>query len=254
MAKILVVDDEVEVRELVHDALSMKGHEVIPVPDAGQAVDRIFREPFDLILLDIKLTEESGLSVLGKIRGITTNLPVVIYSGAITADLEKEARRAGANEILRKDININQLVEQIEKIVKAKSRLFAGAPKRKQKSILVVDDDSEIRHVLRDFFNTRGYKVLEAESGEKAVELARSEKIQAVLLDIKMPQMDGIATLKKLLKINPRVGVVMLTASQDDENIKKALELGAYSYVIKPCDFTYLELVVMSKLAIAESD
>ena len=66
--------------------------------------------------------------------------------------------------------------------------------------------------------------------------------------------MDGLATLERLLEINPKLGIVMVTAVQDDEKIKKALELGAYGYVVKPFDFLYLELVVMSKLAIAESN
>lgn len=254
MAKILVVDDEVRVRELVRDALSMKGYEVTTVPGAEQAVARIFQEPFDLILLDIKLTGESGLSVLKKIRELESKVPVVIYSGVITAELEKEARIAGANEVLSKDVGITQLVEQIGKIVKAKDRIFRDTSMRKEKPVLIVDDEPEVRHVLRDFFKKKGYNTLEAESGEKALELARSESVSAVLLDIRMPGMDGLATLEKLLEINPKLGVVMATASQDDEKVKKALELGAYGYVLKPFDFLYLELVVMSKLAIAESD
>jgi DNA-binding NarL/FixJ family response regulator len=69
-----------------------------------------------------------------------------------------------------------------------------------------------------------------------------------------MPGMDGLTALTKLLEINPKLGVVMTTGIQDEEKVKKAIELGAYGYVLKPFDFLYLELVVMSKLVIAESD
>jgi response regulator of citrate/malate metabolism len=65
--------------------------------------------------------------------------------------------------------------------------------------------------------------------------------------------MDGLATLPKLLEINPKLGIVMVTAEEEDEEVKQALSLGAYSYVLKPFDFVYLELVVVSRLAIAQN-
>ena len=253
MARILVVDDESQVRELMRDALGAKGYEVATVPTAEQALAAVSQEPFDLILLDIKLTGESGISVIKKIRELRSKVPVVIYSGVITAEIEREARIAGANEVLSKDIGIAQLVERIGKIAKAGNRIFPDSSRRKDKSILIVDDETEVRHILRDFFRKRGYSTLEAESGEEALGLARSGDISAVLLDIKMPGMGGLAALGKLLEINPKLGVIMVTASQDDEKVKKAIEMGAYSYVLKPFDLLYLELVVMSKLAIAES-
>ncbi|MBU1853128.1 MAG: response regulator [Candidatus Omnitrophica bacterium] len=255
MSKILVVDDEMSMRELVRTTLSMKGYEVTTVPSASQALTIIFQEVFDLILLDINLGNESGISILKKIRETQKNLPIVIYSGTLTAELEKEAMAAGANEVLRKDIGIPQIAEQIGKIIKAKDSIFKdpSASGKQEKSILIVDDESSIRRVLSEFFKTKDYKIFEAENGEKALEVARSEKFPVVLLDIDMPVMNGIATLPKLLEINPKLGVVMVTGNQEDENVKKAMELGACGYILKPFDFLYLELVVMSKLAIAEA-
>lgn len=255
MAKILIVDDEARIRELLRKALAQAGYDVVSVPSAEQSLELIFKEPFDLLLLDVRLSSgESGLSILKKVREHRKNVPIVIYSGALTPELDKEAREAGANEVLSKDVDVLQLVAQIGKIIKAKVRIFQGPIERREKSLLVVDDEEAIRRILREFFVRKGYKVFEAENGEKALQLARSEKISVVLLDMKMPGMDGIETLKRLLEINPKLGVVMTTAVEDEDKVKKALESGAYSYVLKPCDFMYLELVVMSKLTIAEND
>lgn len=255
MAKILIVDDEARIRELLCKSFNMAGYEVVTVPTAEQSLELIFKEIFDLILLDIRLSSgESGISILKKIREFQKEIPVVVYSGALTPELEIEARTAGANEVLSKDIDILQLVAQIGKIIKAKDRLFQEPSKEKQKSVLIVDDEEGIRRVLREFFNRKGYKVFEAGDGEKALRLIHTEKVSVVLLDMKMPGMDGLETLKRLLEIDPKLGVVMSTAVQDDEKVKKAIGLGAYSYVLKPFDFLYLELVVASKLAIAESD
>lgn len=255
MARILIVDDEARIRELLCKSLNMAGYEVVTVPTADQSLELIFKEIFDLILLDIRLSSgESGISILKKIREFQKEIPVVVYSGVLTPELEIEARTAGANDVLSKDIDILQLVAQIGKIIKAKNRLFQKPSDKKEKTVLIVDDEEGIRRVVREFFKRKGYKTLEAGNGEEALQIVHSEKISVVLLDIQMPVMDGLTTLTKLLEINPKLGVVMATGIQDDEKVKKAIELGAYGYVLKPFDFLYLELVVMSKLTIAESD
>ena len=228
MAKILIVDDEARIRELLCKSLNMAGYEVVTVPTAEQSLELIFKEIFDLILLDIRLSSgESGISILKKIREFQKEIPVVVYSGALTPELEIEARTAGANEVLSKDIDILQLVAQIGKIIQAKDRLFQKPAQEKEKTVLIVDDEEGIRRVSSEFFVRKGYKVFEAENGEKALQLARSEKISAVLLDIRMPGMDGIETLKRLLEINPKLGVVMTTAVEDEDKVKKAIEFGA---------------------------
>ncbi|MBU1125596.1 MAG: response regulator [Candidatus Omnitrophica bacterium] len=253
MGKILVVDDEVNLRELLRGTLKMKGFEVITVPTAEQAFEHIYAQQFDLILLDINLAQDSGISVLKKIREHQSKVPVVIYSGLMTDEKEREARAAGANEVLSKSLGIPQIADRIVKIVNAKERLFQEPSSRKEKLILLVDDEAAIRMVLRKFLESKGYKVQEAENGEKAVEIAQAQKFSAVLLDMNMPGIDGLETLQRLLKIDPQLGVLMVTADQDDEKVKKALELGAYGYALKPFDFLYLELILVSKLLIAQS-
>jgi len=254
MAKILIVDDEVRIRELLRTALAREGHDVVSVPTAEQSMELIFKEPFDLLLLDVRLQGESGFSILRKVREFRKDIPVVLYSGSVTPELEQEAREAGANEVLSKETDCLQLAAQITKIAKAGKRILQDLTAQGERSLLIVDDEDGVRRVLREFFTRKGFTVFEAEGGEQALDIIRTKDISAVLLDMRMPHMDGLQTLKKLLEIKPKLGVVMATAEQDDEKIKKALELGAYSYVLKPFDFTYLELVVMSKLAIAGSD
>jgi DNA-binding NtrC family response regulator len=249
MAKILIVDDEAHIRELLRKVLTGAGYEVISVPSAEQSLDIIFKEPFDLILMDVRLhSGESGLSIVKKVREHQKNIPIAIFTGALTPELVKEAKEAGANEVFGKDMDLMQLVAQIKIMVGSRDGIFKGPARQMEKTILIVDDEEGVRRVLREFFKRRGFNVFEAENGEKAIQVARSNKISVVLLDINMPGMDGIETLKKLMEIDPRPGVVMITAMEDEDRVKKALELGAYSYVLKPCNFTYLELVVMSKL------
>ena len=253
MARVLVVDDEADVREVIRDALMRSRYEVVTVPDVNQAVSICADEPIDLIVLDLSFPEGSGVSFLKEIRRVKNTVPIVIYSGMVTSETEKNLRLAGATEVLSKQFGVKTLVGQIEKIVKSGKRLFQDASERPPGTLLIVDDEASVRHLLREFFQTKHYRTLEAENGKQAIELVRSENPSVVLLDVVMPVMDGLTALHKLLEINPKLGVVMVTGQRDDQTVKKAMEAGAYSYVLKPFDLLYLELVVLSKLMIAEA-
>lgn len=252
MAKILVVDDELSIREFLHELLHQKGHEVVSAIHTEMALEIIGRETFDLIILDIRMPGESGVTLLKRVRSSQNSVPILIYSGLITVEEEKEARKAGANEILQKGIAINALGERIDRILKAKERIFQKNPSLGAKRLLIVDDDKPIRDMLARYFHSKNFPTQEAKNGEEALERARAEEPAAVLLDMQMGKgMDGIATLQKLREMYPKLGVVMVTGEQDDALVRKAMELGAYGYILKPFDFLYLELVVFSKLIIA---
>lgn len=93
--------------------------------------------------------------------------------------------------------------------------------------------------------------MLQAGRGEDAIALTEKEKPSIILLDINMPGMDGLLTLKKIREFDKNVGVVMATSVQDDQIAAEAARLGSYHYVLKPFDLQYLELVVMTRLLIA---
>lgn len=119
--------------------------------------------------------------------------------------------------------------------------------KTKEK-ILVVDDEQEICNVLKEFLAKKGYKVAAALSGEEAVKKVKQERPHMVLLDIKMPGMDGIEALKRIREIDKEIGIIMITAVNDDVVGQRCMELGAYNYITKPINFEYLETNLMIKL------
>lgn len=254
MSRILVVDDELAVRELMGEALGLEGHEVVSADSAVHAVEMLLKEMVDLIILDLGLGDYSGMAVLKEIRKQGSDVPIVVYSGLVTPEVEKEARSAGATDVLRKDIGISALVRQIQQILNSVRRdkpAKAESDASGGRTILIIDDMGAIRELLHEFFTDRGYRTLLADSGETGLILARDEDVDVALLDIEMPGMDGIETLRRLKEINPGIGVVMITGNQDDEKVQQAIELGAYGYILKPFDFLYLDLVVMSRIAIA---
>jgi two-component system OmpR family response regulator len=102
--------------------------------------------------------------------------------------------------------------------------------------VLVVDDELDFLETIVKLLNKRNLEVMGAESGEKALELLENEPFDVVVLDIRMPGMDGIETLREIKKRKPSTEVIMLTGHGSIESGLQGLQLGAYDYVMKPAE------------------
>ena len=102
------------------------------------------------------------------------------------------------------------------------------------KKILVIDDEPIVRTSCIRSLSPEGYEVKSASSGKEALELLENEPFNLVLLDLKMPDMDGIEVLKKIKNTWPDTKVVMITGYSTVETAVKTLKLGAFSYLEKP--------------------
>ncbi len=118
-----------------------------------------------------------------------------------------------------------------------------------QPRILVVDDEPEVRELLTDFLEVRGYQVMTAVSGPEALKAVEEARPSLILLDVRMPGMDGLETLQRIRAMDRAVRIVMITAAGEEEIGKEALKRGAYDYVTKPLDLGYLELAILTGLA-----
>lgn len=115
--------------------------------------------------------------------------------------------------------------------------------------ILIVDDEQSVREVLSEYFTEQGYSVESADGGEEALAAVQRSTPDLVLLDVRMPGIDGVETLRRLRKIAPDLSVIMVTANEDVGLARETLKLGALDYVAKPFDFVYLERAIMAGLA-----
>ncbi|OGC16282.1 hypothetical protein A3J90_01075 [candidate division WOR-1 bacterium RIFOXYC2_FULL_37_10] len=106
-------------------------------------------------------------------------------------------------------------------------------------TVLVVDDETSIRESFKLIFTGR-YNLVQAASGEGAVKQIVDHSVDVAYLDIRMPGMDGIETLKRLKEISPQTQVVMVTAVNDVQRASEAVKLGAFNYVVKPFDVNFL--------------
>ncbi|MGE5853217.1 MAG: sigma-54-dependent transcriptional regulator [Deltaproteobacteria bacterium] len=115
-------------------------------------------------------------------------------------------------------------------------------------NILVVDDDPDIREVLKDRLESLGYNVFAGASGVEALELLEKQNPQIVLMDIEMPEMGGLEALKEIRKRQIDITVVMITAHGTIERAVEAIRQGAYDFIPKPFEPDHIALIVQRAL------
>jgi DNA-binding NtrC family response regulator len=112
----------------------------------------------------------------------------------------------------------------------------------KQIKIIVVDDELSIRESLRGWLQQDGYQVETAAGGPEALAKNAANRFDIMLVDVKMPEMDGLTLLKKIKETDSDIGIVMMTAHGDIQDAVAAMKLGAYDYLLKPFDLEELSL------------
>ena len=117
-----------------------------------------------------------------------------------------------------------------------------------KKKILIVDDEKDTCEALMEILSDEGFQTFFALSGRSALTILKKRKPDLVLLDIKMPKMDGIEVMRRIQKINKDLVVVMITAYGALNTAKAAMRLGAYDYVTKPFDMKLIKAVVKEAL------
>ena len=114
--------------------------------------------------------------------------------------------------------------------------------------ILIVDDERLVRWSLRQKCEEWGYEVVEAAAGEPGLRLAHHESPDLILLDVRMPDLNGLQVLEQLRKTGDNTPVIMITADPQLDDVKSALKLGAYDFVGKPLDFEELRVTIQNAL------
>lgn len=114
--------------------------------------------------------------------------------------------------------------------------------------MLIVDDEEMIRETLKDIITNEGYNAEEAKEGQEAVNLVKKNKFDCILLDIKMPKMDGMEVLDQVKSMTPDTPVIMITGHGDEESAFEAAKKGAYDFITKPPDLNRLLVTIRNAL------
>jgi PAS domain S-box-containing protein len=224
---VLVVEDQPEVRKYAAAALRAYGYHVIQAENAGEALLFCERESerVDLVLTDVVMPNISGRELADRLGQRWPGIKVLFMSGyaddAIMGHgvLEKDA------QLLQKPFSPDQLAAKVREVLGA-----SGHPAR----ILVTDDQAEVRSFLRTVLEDGGYTVIEAADGKQALDAVRAGPVDRVIMDLVMPEQEGIETIPVLHKEFPGIGIVAVSGAFGGQYLKPARMLGADAVLSKP--------------------
>lgn len=239
---ILLTDDNKEFSQNLQDILEFKGYTVLKAYDGFQALEIIKSTPVDLILMDIKMPVMNGVETYKKIKQIIPSIPVIMLTAFALEELIQEALNEGAFACLKKPIDFDDLFATIEQTI------------RKGSLVLVVDDDESLCQNLLDILTEKGYRVSFAFDDIDAIEKVKTKTYDIMLLDMKLPPLNGLETYLEIRKISPNIVVVIITGFllEMENMINMARKNGAYALLEKPLNIdeliTILEQIKSQKV------
>lgn len=233
--KILVVDDSQAILTYARAVLESGGYEVVTSNNPISVAALVRREAPDMILMDIQMPAISGTDVVATLQrfGCSDGVRVVLFSASITQDdLARRSESVGAHGFIHKasPLEPTRLLEQVRELFAAPIRPPARL------GALVVDDSRTVRLFLSQVLRDQGYEVVSAAHGREALEKLELHKPDLALVDLEMPEMDGLE-LVMAMQSDPNyqgIPILLVTSVKDSDRIAAVMEAGASDCVSKP--------------------
>ena len=214
-ARILVVDDDTLLLSLLVDTLRSIGYDTVGVSGGAEALESLSREPFDMMITDIKMPGMDGLSLLKRVKRHFPKMPVLFITGVAAPEI---VGFSSADGVLAKPFRISHIEELIQRTLESASGIAA----KRIRKVMVVDDDDMFLEMLTDALRINGFLPLGVSSGHRALEELQRGDVDAVITDIRMPGMSGLELLDTLKRERPDLPVVLVTAFLSESPLKEA--------------------------------
>jgi signal transduction histidine kinase/DNA-binding response OmpR family regulator len=239
-ARILVVDDHATNRKILEEMLLSWGLTPTAVDSGAKALEELARHPYPVVLLDAMMPEMDGVALAERIRAMagTKGTVLVMLSSAGAPEDGTRIRRCGIARCLTKPVRPSDLLQAVAEGLGDRGEEPASpAPlplADRSRRVLVVDDGELNREVLRHLLEQRGHVATLVKSGREALEALARETFDVVLMDVQMPEMDGVETTRLIRERGFKVPVVAVTAHAMRGDRERFLAAGMDGYVSKP--------------------
>lgn len=258
MFKVLIVDDDQMNCDLLQNVFIRQGYQVMSTTSGREGLSLFRAHNPRVTLLDLRMPEMDGLTVLKEIRAIDPHAAVIILGGGATEIQENQARALRATDFIRKGLSLDVLVEAVHRLSKVpvpstttQSPLPNGDVEPIDESVLVIDDEPLLCDLLVRFLSLRGYRAFGVKDGHEALQIVDDTPPDAIVLDLIMPGLPGIDVLRALREKGYPGGIIIMTGSHSEELLQDAWKLGPQEILIKPVDLerllTAIQLVLVCR-------
>jgi CheY-like chemotaxis protein len=254
--RVLIADDDADVREVLVESFRDAGFDVLQAANGLEALLCVKRDRPDAVVLDLMMPRLGGVEALKRIHAFNPGIRALVVTGALDAELHRQATLAGAAGVFAKPVSAATLVAALAGPAPAPAPKPAeptpapvaakGGPTGR---VLVVDDNPEVRTMLEDVLTSLGYATRTAADGATAVRAVLSEPPDVVLLDVYMPGLSGVGALPTIVALAPNAKVIMISGTSNEDVLKRSLAFGAHDYVTKPFEISSLSRALETALA-----
>lgn len=220
----LVVDDDQAMVKTLTDILQLNGWQVRPAYSGEMAVSAAVNEPFDVVLMDVKMPGLDGVDAFKAMKQARPDIRVILMTAYAAPDRVSEAERAGVVRVLSKPVNVPELVQLLTK------NLDGDSP------VLIVDDDTTFLRTLADVLRVRGYAVATAKDLPHATRLMTEKRPLAVLLHLRLAEEHVRETVSRVHAANPTAAIILYSGRPDAVNVVEhdVPRDWVYAYLQKP--------------------
>lgn len=241
---IILVEDDKLLANLISVKLLESGYEVETILSGKSAADIIKERKPDLVLLDIMLPVKNGYTILTELHkaGILPGLPVLIISNSgQPVEIDRALRMGVRDYIIKVNFEPNEVAEKVRHLLDQEAGGAAAARNNSavlfspKATVLFIEDDVLYTEILQIHFTKANLKLLTAPNVEQARKILAENKINAILLDIILPQIDGFTFLQEL-KANDQwrqIPVIIASNLGQKEEVNKGFRYGAADYIVK---------------------
>ncbi|MGN6482055.1 response regulator [Luteibacter sp.] len=257
MRRLLIVEDDTELRNNLTLLLARDQLEIVAVGSIRDALDRLGASTFDCLVMDLVLPDGSGYDLLEHMAASEAFAfpPVIVYTGrSLTREEEQRLRRYSRSIIIKGARSPERLLDEVTLFLHSveaslpsdQQRLLREARKRDAmldgRTVLLAEDDVRNIFALTSVLEPLGVRLEIARNGREAVERLDGTEVDLVLMDIMMPEMDGLEAMRRI-RADARfvdLPIIALTAKAMSDDRERCLEAGANDYIAKPIDIDKL--------------
>jgi CheY-like chemotaxis protein len=250
--RLLIIEDNQIERQSITELLGFEDIQMVAVGTGGSALESMLKEPFDCVVLDLRLPDMSGFELLEKMHAEPSlrDIPVVVFTGKDLSPEEQARLKVLAKSTVLKDVQSPERL--FDETALFLHRVITELPTEKQRmldklhgsnevlrgrKVLVVDDDARNIFALTSVLENQEMEVSSATNGRAAIEMIQSSPdLSMVLMDIMMPDMDGYETMRQIRESHQfrALPILALTAKAMKGDREKCLAAGASDYIAKP--------------------
>ncbi len=231
-ANILIVDDNISMCKTMAFILRRHSYDVTIAASGPEALEKVKQRPFDIIFMDIRMPVMNGIETYRQIKELRPGATAIMMTAYAVEDLIQEALHEGAYGVLYKPLDMQKVLGLVAEAQKARRGML----------ILIVDDEAGTCLTLKAILSQKGCQVGVTHSGEQAVAMAREAAYDLILIDVKLPALNGLETYLAIREVRPHAVAIIMTAYRQEvaDLVDEALKNHAYTCLYKPLDMAEL--------------